>query len=115
MQDYSPIQYAVLSRLFKCKKTILGDVNQTVNPYSASSAEEIHHVFPQADVVKLTRSYRSTYEITEFAQGISRNPDLIAMERHGMIPEVKGFGSNAEEVDEIKKLIADFRKSGLHA
>ncbi len=36
MQDYTPIQYAVLSRVFKCKKTILGDVNQPVNPYSSS-------------------------------------------------------------------------------
>ena len=45
MQDYTPIQYAVLSRLFSCKKTILGDVSQTVNPFSASSAETIEHVF----------------------------------------------------------------------
>ena len=53
MQDYTPVQYAVLSRLFPCRKTILGDVSQTVNPYSASSAETIERVFPQADVVKL--------------------------------------------------------------
>ncbi len=41
MQDYTPVQYSVLSRLFKCKKTILGDVNQTINPYSSSSSESI--------------------------------------------------------------------------
>ena len=111
MQDYTPIQYSVLSRLFKCKKTILGDVNQTVNPYSASSAEAIEQVFPQGDVVKLFRSYRSTFEISGFAQSISRNQDLIAMERHGEIPAVKGFASNVEEIAEIKKLIADFKSS----
>ncbi|MFO0507321.1 MAG: HelD family protein, partial [bacterium] len=38
MQDYTPVQYSVLSRLFRCKKTILGDVNQMVNPYSSSSS-----------------------------------------------------------------------------
>lgn len=112
MQDYTPVQYAVLSRLFKCKKTILGDVNQTVNPYSASSAEGIEQVFPQADVVKLFRSYRSTWEITVFAQRISPNPNLIAMERHGQSPEVKGFVSNMDEVEEIKKQIANFENSG---
>ena len=85
MQDYTPVQYAVLSRLFHCKKTILGDVSQTVNPYSASSAEGIHRVFPHGDTVKLFRSYRSTWEITAFAQRISSNPDLIAMERHGQV------------------------------
>jgi DNA helicase-2/ATP-dependent DNA helicase PcrA len=111
MQDYTPVQYSVLSRLFKCKKTILGDVNQTVNPYSASSSESIERVFPQGDIVKLFRSYRSTVEISSFAQRITRNPDLIPLERHGQEPVVKGFDSNAEEIGEIKKLITDFNNS----
>jgi len=112
MQDYTPVQYAVLSRLFSCKKTILGDVSQSVNPYSASSAEVIEQLFPQADIIKLFRSYRSTWEITAFAQHIRGNPDLIAMERHGQAPEVKGFNNNAEEAEEIKRLIAQFQNSG---
>lgn len=112
MQDYTPVQYSVLSRLFKCKKTILGDVNQRVNPYSASSAECIERVFPHADVVKLFRSYRSTSEIAAFAQHISPNPDLIALERHGEEPTVKGFNSNLEEVEEIKGVITEFKNSG---
>lgn len=115
MQDYTPVQYAVLSRLFTCKKTILGDVRQTVNPYSASSAESIEQIFPQADVVKLFRSYRSTWEITAFAQRINPNRDLIAMERHGHTPEIRGFNSNAEEAEEIKKLMAEFKKSGYQS
>jgi DNA helicase-2/ATP-dependent DNA helicase PcrA len=112
MQDYTPVQYSVLSRLFKCKKTILGDVSQKVNPYSASSAETIERVFPQADIVKLFRSYRSTWEITAFAQHIFHNPDLIAMERHGPSPEVKGFQNNVEEAEEIVKMVALFKNSG---
>jgi DNA helicase-2/ATP-dependent DNA helicase PcrA len=112
MQDYTPVQYAVLSKLFICKKTILGDISQMVNPYSASSAEGIERVFPQGDVVKLLRSYRSTWEITAFAQKIIYNPELIAMERHGEQPVVKGLNSNTEELDEIKKEITDFKKSG---
>lgn len=111
MQDYTPVQYSVLSRLFRCKKTILGDVNQMVNPYSSSSSELIEQVFPQGDVVKLVRSYRSTVEISNFAQSISRNPDLIPLERHGQVPLVKGFNSNGEEMEEIKKLIIDFKNS----
>ena len=38
MQDYTPVQYAVLARLFRCRKTVLGDATQSVNPYSASGA-----------------------------------------------------------------------------
>ncbi|SKC65364.1 HelD family protein [Ohtaekwangia koreensis] len=115
MQDYTPVQYAVVSRLFHCKKTILGDVSQTVNPYSASSAEVIQEVFPQGDTVKLFRSYRSTFEITAFAQNISRNPNLVAMERHGEHPVVQGFNSNAEEADAIKKLVERYRASGYQS
>lgn len=114
MQDYTAVQYAVLSRLFNCKKTILGDVGQKVNPYSASSAEGIERVFPQGDVVKLFRSYRSTYEITAFTQRISRNPDIIAMERHGPEPAVKGFNGNHEEAAEIRTLIDEFRTTSGH-
>jgi DNA helicase II / ATP-dependent DNA helicase PcrA len=115
MQDYSPVQYAVLSRLFKCKKTILGDVSQKVNPYSASSSDDINRVFPSADVVKLTKSYRSTWEIANFAQRISPNPDLVAMERHGPEPTITGFANNMEEVEELKRIISLFRNSGHQA
>jgi DNA helicase II / ATP-dependent DNA helicase PcrA len=111
MQDYTPVQYAVLSRMFTCKKTILGDVGQTVNPYSASSAEGIEEVFPQAEIVKLFRSYRSTYEITKFAQQISTNPNVIAMERHGAQPTLTGYSSNAQELEAISTLITTFKNS----
>ncbi len=111
MQDYTPVQYSVISRLFTCKKTILGDVNQPVNPYSASSSEGIEQVFPQAEIIKLFRSYRSTWEITRFTQRIIRNASIIAMERHGEEPTVKSFNSNAEEIIGIKTVIEQFKKS----
>jgi DNA helicase II / ATP-dependent DNA helicase PcrA len=115
MQDYTPVQYAVLSRVFLCKKTILGDVNQTVNPYSASSAETIERVFPQADIVRLYRSYRSTVEITAFAQRIIPNPDSIPMERHGPEPVLVRFNGKTEELEAIRQLITAFRSSGNHS
>ena len=112
MQDYTPVQYAVLSRVFQCRKTILGDVSQTVNPYSASSAETIEEVFPQGDIVKLFRSYRSTVEITRFAQRVKSSEGIIAMERHGQEPSVKGFDSRATEMDDIRRQLAAFENSG---
>ncbi|MDB5239439.1 MAG: helicase, partial [Spirosoma sp.] len=111
MQDYTPVHYAVLSRLFLCRKTILGDVSQTVNPYSASSAETIEGVFPQAHVVRLYRSYRSTLEITAFTQRIIPNPDIIPMERHGQEPIVTRFSNPSEELAAIKELITMFQES----
>ncbi|GAA3967869.1 HelD family protein [Hymenobacter antarcticus] len=115
MQDYTPVQYAVLSRLFACRKTILGDVSQTVNPYSSSSAETIERVFPQAEIVKLYRSYRSTVEITAFAQRITPNPHIIPLERHGPEPVVARFASQDEELQAIQRLLLTFRSSGNHS
>lgn len=115
MQDYAPVQYSVLSRLFRCKKTILGDVTQMVNPYSGTSSDEIHQVFPQADVIKLFRSYRSTWEITTFAQRILPNPELIAMERHGLPPEIRSFATPREVSQELGRLIGKFQDSSYHS
>ncbi|MBH8559868.1 HelD family protein [Hymenobacter negativus] len=115
MQDYTPVQYAVLSRMFLCRKTILGDVSQTVNPYSSSSAEMIERVFPQAEVVKLFRSYRSTVEITAFAQRITPNPNIIPLERHGPEPVVARYGIPDEEIQAIKQLISSFSSSSNHS
>ncbi|SNC77652.1 DNA helicase-2 / ATP-dependent DNA helicase PcrA [Hymenobacter gelipurpurascens] len=115
MQDYTPVQYAVLSRLFLCRKTILGDVSQTVNPYSSSSAETIERVFPQADVVKLFRSYRSTVEITAFAQRITPNPQIIPLERHGQEPALVRCSNRSEELQAIQQLIKTFQSSGKHS
>jgi DNA helicase-2/ATP-dependent DNA helicase PcrA len=112
MQDYTPVHYAVLARLFSCRKTILGDVHQTVNPYSASSAETIERVFPQAEVVKLHRSYRSTLEITAFAQRITPNPDLLPLERHGREPLLLRFDRPADELAAIQELVAAFQSGG---
>lgn len=111
MQDYTPIQYAVLARLFPGKKTILGDASQRANPYSATNADEIQKVFPQAEVVKLNRSYRSTWEIAQFANRISPNPELVAMKRHGPEPEVLGFQRPEDEKAAIRELVERFRAS----
>ncbi|TVQ16839.1 MAG: helicase [Bacteroidetes bacterium] len=114
MQDYTPVQYAVLSRLFPCKKTILGDAGQSVNPYSSSNADAIKRIFTEADTVKLLKSYRSTFEITQFAQQISPAEEIIPIERRGHKPEVQCFKSAAAELAKMKEWIADFRTSGEH-
>lgn len=115
MQDYTPIQYAVLARLFSCKKTILGDASQSVNTYSSSSSEEIAKVFPGADVMTLNKSYRSTFEIAHLAQTIIPNADMEAMERHGGQPSVVQCKSKAEELKRIKETVKDFKNSEHHS
>ncbi|HSP57975.1 MAG TPA: UvrD-helicase domain-containing protein [Halomonas sp.] len=108
MQDYTPVQYAVIGRLFSCMKTILGDAYQSVNPYSASKAEEIRRVLRQSSCVTLNKSYRSSLQITRFAQRISPNPELEAIERHGEEPAVIRVRSRQEELATLGELARDF-------
>lgn len=111
MQDYSPIQYKVLQKLFICRKTVLGDANQSVNPYGSSTAEMIQQTFVAGDVMKLCKSYRSTYEITNFAQKIRANAELEPVARHGEEPQTLKFQNEEEEISAIADLISTFRKS----
>ena len=111
MQDYTPVQYAVLARLFPCRKTILGDATQAVNPYSASIPERIESVLDGAWRVTLNKSYRSTWQIMQFALRIAPNPDLIAMERHGPEPDLQVVASQTEALARITEKVNDFRAS----
>jgi|TARA_A100001518_G_C1227050_1_gene78643 DNA helicase-2/ATP-dependent DNA helicase PcrA len=114
MQDYTPVQYAVIGRLFSCKKTILGDAFQSVNPYSASNVDDIRRVLRQSACVTLNKSYRSTIQITRFAQRISFNPALEAIERHGEEPAVIQARSRKAELTTIGELASHFINSYHH-
>ena len=51
MQDYTPIQYAVLNRLFPCPKTILGDFGQSIDPNRQYTLEQLHGLYPGSQLV----------------------------------------------------------------
>lgn len=111
MQDYSVVQYRVLSRLFPCKKTILGDINQSVNPFSSSNLAVIQGVFGDAESITMLKSYRSTYEITEFTKTLGKSVAVDAVERHGDEPEIVTAQNDRDEAAVIEKRIAVFEKS----
>ncbi|MCK9629233.1 MAG: AAA family ATPase [Bacteroidales bacterium] len=115
MQDYTPIQYKVLKMLFICKKTIMGDMGQTLTPYSRSDADMIKKVFTDGVVMKLCKSYRSTYEIADFARKIKVVQEMEPIARHGDKPVVVKYGSYKEEISGIVGLINDFRGSSYES
>jgi len=106
MQDYTPVQYTILEELYPCNKTILGDANQSVNPLSSSTAERISEVMPKADRVYMHKSYRSTLEISNLAQRIQRNEDLVPVERHGEEPAFFECTDESAELDQVRELVA---------
>lgn len=111
MQDYSPIQYKVIQKLFPCRKTVLGDANQSVNPYGSSTADMIQKAFITGEIMKLCKSYRSTCEITDFAQRIRTNEDIEPVARHGEKPQIIKLANEKEEIAAIAGLISIFNTS----
>lgn len=115
MQDYTPVQYKVIQKLFPCRKTVLGDASQSVNPYGSSTAEMIQKSFVTGEIMKLRKSYRSTYEITNFAQKIRPSADLEPIARHGEKPQILQYKNEQEELSGIIDLISRYRKSAYRS
>lgn len=112
MQDYTPVQYAVINLLFPCPKTILGDFGQSLNPDHLHTLEDLRRLYHDAEFVMLNKSYRSTYEIMSFAKQLQDNPSLEAVKRHGETPVITACGDNREKMNQIKKALLSFEKSG---
>lgn len=112
MQDYTPVQYAVINLLFPCPKTILGDFGQSLNPDHLHTLEDLRLLYHDAEFVMLNKSYRSTYEIISFAKQLQDNPSLEAVKRHGEKPVITACCDNRDKMNQIKKLLSSFEKSG---
>jgi len=111
MQDYTPAQYAVINKLFLCKKTILGDFGQTINPYHLHSLDDFRKLYDSVQIVELNKSYRSTFEIITFAKKILNVAALEPIVRHGKEPEVLPCRDSEEEIRQIKEKIDAFQDS----
>ncbi|MGM9949966.1 MAG: HelD family protein [Lysinibacillus sp.] len=111
MQDYSPVQYAVIQKLFPCKKTILGDFGQSLNPFAVGAADEFRDIFPQLEYVELTKSYRSSYEIIEYAKKFIGKQAIEAIERHGDMPVEVRYDSLGQLQEQLIASIRQFEAS----
>ena len=106
MQDYSFATYAVINEIFKCNKTILGDINQCLE--KVMSKQDLIHLqeMLNADYIELNKSYRSTFEICSFANKI-KGIETDCFERHGNNPQIINTDSlNAS----INKIVLDNQK-----
>ena len=108
MQDYTPIQFAVLNKMYPCQKIILGDFGQVLHPCHLHSLDEIRSIYKDAEFIALNKSYRSTYEIMEFAKKICNQPSLEMVERHGKQPESIYCENMDSEIAAISTLIKEF-------
>lgn len=102
-QDFSPFQVHVLDRFVKGHSfTILGDLSQGIHYYKGvRNWHEMQSLFGAEDTAyfALTRSYRSTMEIIQFANEILErgvNADLLAVPVFRSGEPVKLLGATGE-------------------
>lgn len=71
-QDYNKLQYLIIKKTFKTADyTILGDTNQTINPYyKYDNLNELTEIFDSSKYITLTKTYRSTSKIIDYTNKI---------------------------------------------
>ena len=117
-QDYNILQYILLKKILKKSKfTILGDINQTINPYyQYKSLEELRSVFQEGtNYIELTKTYRSSPEIIEHTNKILGLNLVSAIRRDTKIPVEFRDEDNLKEqlIKDINNLSKDNRSIAI--
>nr|WP_288719444.1 UvrD-helicase domain-containing protein [uncultured Blautia sp.] len=104
MQDYSMIQYLIIQKLFKCKMTILGDREQTMDGDQQDVLTFLPKIFGK-DIrrIVMNKSYRNTIEIASYANKLAGITEVELFERHGKPVEEKEFTGLTEALERVVK------------
>ena len=111
-QDYNKLQYIIIKNIFKKSGfTILGDVNQTINPYyKYESLKELGNILnDRVKYLELSKTYRSTPEIIEHTNKILGLEHVSAIRKENNIPIKKREEANLKE--QLINDISDLKKS----
>lgn len=104
MQDYSYVQYVILSLMFRCKMTILGDRAQTMEEKQQDVMGFLPDIFGKhIRKIFMNKSYRNTTEIAGYANAIAGISDVELFERHGKEVEEKALRDLTEAAENIQK------------
>lgn len=104
-QDYNYLQYQMMKKIFKkASFTILGDINQNMNPYiNYKSLEELKDIFDLSIYLELLKTYRSSKEIIEYTNKILGLSHVCAIRKDNSIPVTK------HQKDDLLDLIPKLR------
>ena len=112
IQDYNAFQLAFLKFSFpNARFTMLGDLNQAIftKENSHTLIGELETLFDpeKTRVVQLTKSYRSTQQITDFTKEILVNGEAVtAFDRQGDLPNMAVTDNFEQAVDQVVKQLA---------
>ncbi|WP_339224665.1 RNA polymerase recycling motor HelD [Paenibacillus sp. FSL H8-0332] len=120
VQDYSPFQLEFMRRLFpRAKMTVLGDLNQAIYAQGEVLGDLAGLVSiygeENTEVISLTRSYRSTYEIVEFTRAmIPGGEKIVPFHRRGEEPLLTLVDSEADLLSSVEQDVLKLHAEGYH-
>lgn len=116
-QDYSPIQFKVIKELTGSKNfTIVGDANQRINKASEIPAMlELDKILDldNMEIFNLNRSYRSTFEIINYANKFLKEVSITPLVRNGKPVETINTNNNEEFASKIIDTINEYNNDKL--
>ena len=112
-QDYNYLQYQMMKKIFKkASFTILGDINQNMNPYiNYKSLEELKDIFDSSIYLELLKTYRSSKEIIEYTNKILGLSHVCAIRKDNSIPVTKN--QKDDLLDLIPKLRSKYKSLAI--
>lgn len=101
-QDFCPLQHIIIKKLcHKSAFTLLADTNQGLFPeVNTLSKEELARVYG-ANIVSLTKSYRSTRQINELALSLLENERYDIFNREGENVHALSSKDHADTISEL--------------
>jgi len=120
-QDYNKLQYKIISKIFKkANFTILGDINQTINPYyKYENLNTLMDIF-KGNYLELNKSYRSSTEIIEYTNNLLNLKNVSAIRSKDGKPIIYrnkdyDIGKDIEYLKSKYKSIAIITKDDIEA
>lgn len=105
-QDISPLQHALLDTWLgnHSDLCVVGDPNQTIYSFTGATSEFLQNFdsrYPDANVIQLTRNYRSTQQIVSFANRLTTDSATVDPLRSegeiGLAPRLLSFATVSDE------------------
>ena len=118
-QDYNRLQYIIINQIFKkADFTVLGDINQNINPYyHYNSLEDLADLFRgDTKYLELLKTYRSSPEIIDYTNKILNLKHVNAIRKNTHKPVIirKGVEDLKKRlIDDIKNLQKHYKSTAL--
>ncbi len=105
MQDYTPCHFFLFDKIWKCSKLYLGDINQSIDRTLPASYLSNLAKLTKSKIKFLTKSYRSTMQISLFSQKILGKHIANNVNRNGEEVECIRTKNCATEIEKILQKI----------